>query len=81
MLTFLLSIFDEEGGFYAAIQARARHTSGCLGLAYGGKPHILNAMEILAQHLEQGQKLCQERRNPAVLEEGVYPAFVLEPRH
>ena len=48
ILTFLLSIFDKEGGFDAARQAQARHKPGCQGLSYGVKPHILDVMEILA---------------------------------
>ena len=44
MLTFLLSISDEEYGFDAASQAWARQKSGIQGLAYGGKPCILDAI-------------------------------------
>ena len=46
MLTLLLSIFDDEGGFDDASQARERYKSSCRGLAYWGKLHILDAMEI-----------------------------------
>ena len=48
MLTYLLDIFDEEGVYEAASRARARQKAGCHRIAYGGKTHILNAMEILA---------------------------------
>ena len=48
MLSSLLNIFDDEGGYEAAYRARARQTKGCQGIAYGVKAYILDAMEILA---------------------------------
>ena len=45
----LLSIFDEEGGFEAAAKQRACAPRGCKGLTYGGKPHILDAINVLKQ--------------------------------
>jgi hypothetical protein len=47
LLRTLLKIFDEEGGFEKAAQQRRRQPPGCRGLAYGGKPTVLDAMEIL----------------------------------
>ena len=58
-LTFLLSIFGQEGGFDAASPARARKKSGCRGLAYGGKPHILDVMEILANIWNKDRKYAR----------------------
>ena len=42
MLTFLLRISYKEYGFEAASQAWARYKLGCHGLAYWGKPCILD---------------------------------------
>jgi hypothetical protein len=42
----LLAIFDEEGGYEAAGEARKTHKAGCKGLDYGGKAHILVALTI-----------------------------------
>ena len=47
MLSMLLSIFDKEGGYKTARLQRARQKRGCKGLAYGGKPHVLDAMDLL----------------------------------
>jgi hypothetical protein len=47
LLGKLLAIFDVEGGYEAAYQARMRQRNGCRGIHYGGKPHLLDAMAIL----------------------------------
>eukprot|EP00978_Attheya_sp_CCMP212_P015924 scaffold41272_cov37-Attheya_sp.AAC.2 len=47
MLGRLLAIFDLEGGFQQAAVSCGRQRRGCKGLAYGGKAHILDAMNIL----------------------------------
>jgi DDE superfamily endonuclease len=47
MLEKLLAIFDEEGGYEAAGEARKMLKAGCKGLDYGGKAHILDALTIL----------------------------------
>ena len=46
-LRSLLRIFDEGGGYSRASELRSRQRPGCKGLAFGGKPHILDAMCIL----------------------------------
>jgi hypothetical protein len=46
-LQSLLKIFDEDGGFEQAAKLRAKQARGCKGLHYGGKPHILDAMNIV----------------------------------
>ena len=47
MLEKLLAIFDAEGGYGRAAQARARAKKGTRGLVYGGKAHILDAMQMI----------------------------------
>jgi hypothetical protein len=47
LLAKLLAIFDIEGGYEAAYNARMRQRMGCRGINYGGKPHLLDVMTIL----------------------------------
>ena len=47
-LTYLLGIFNKEGGYKSASCAWAGKKAVCRRIAYGGKPHILDAMEILS---------------------------------
>ena len=47
-LTYLLGIFNEEGGYKSASCAWEGKKAVCRRIAYGGKPHILDAMEILS---------------------------------
>lgn len=47
MLEKLLTIFDCDGGFKWAYKRRKQQKRGLKGLAYGGRPHILDAMGIL----------------------------------
>ena len=47
MLQRLVAIFDLDGGFQQAAISHGRQQRGCKGLAYGGKAHILDAMDIL----------------------------------
>jgi len=44
----LLELFDREGGFEEAAELRKKQKRGCKGIDYGGKPHILDAMEMIA---------------------------------
>ena len=46
-LKSLLDIFDVEGGYEFAAARRRHQPRGCKGLAYGGKPTVLDAMEII----------------------------------
>ncbi len=45
----LLEIFDREGGFEEAAEQRKKQKRGCKGIDYGGKPHIVDAMEMIAK--------------------------------
>ena len=47
MLEKLLSIFDVEGGYKWAYKKRSKLPRGLKGLNYGGKAHIIDAMNIL----------------------------------
>ena len=49
MLGKLLDVFDQEGGYEKAADTRGKQPRGCRGLDYGGKPHLLDAMNILLQ--------------------------------
>ena len=43
----LLDIFDAPGGFETAAEERRKQKRGCKGVSYGGKPHLLDCMEML----------------------------------
>jgi hypothetical protein len=43
----LLELFDKDGGFEEAAELRKKQKRGCKGIDYGGKPHILDAMEMI----------------------------------
>jgi len=47
MLTKLLSIFDEDGGYQSAFERRKKQPPGCKGIDFGGKATILDAIEII----------------------------------
>jgi hypothetical protein len=47
MLEMFLAIFDVEGGYEDAAAARRHQKRGCKGIQYGGKAHVLDAMNIL----------------------------------
>jgi hypothetical protein len=47
MLEMFLAIFDVEGGYENAAAARRHQKPGCKGLQYGGKAHVLDAMNLL----------------------------------
>ena len=63
----LLYIFDAPGGYEAAAKLRSQQKPGCRGLVYGGKPHVLDAMEIVDKvwKAEDGKYITTEgiRRN------------------
>lgn len=46
-LRALLEIFDAPGGCEHAAEERKKQKRGCRGVKYGGKPHILDCMEML----------------------------------
>ena len=46
-LRTLLEIFDAPGGYEHAAEERKKQRRGCRGVKYGGKPHILDCMEML----------------------------------
>jgi hypothetical protein len=60
MLETLLEIFDVEGGYEKAAEARRRQKHGCKGLQYGGKAHVLNAMNLLDNVWSQDGKYASE---------------------
>ena len=47
LLQNLLDILDSEGGFEHADQRIERHKIGNKGIVCGGKPHLLDCMNIL----------------------------------
>ena len=47
LLEKLLGIFDIEGGYRRAFEARKKLRRGCKGIDYGGKPHMFDAMIML----------------------------------
>ena len=49
MLNQGLDIFDKPGGFEEAAKLWMRQWKGCKGLDFGGKAHMLDAIQILAQ--------------------------------
>jgi len=46
-LRALLEIFDALGGYEHAAEERKKQKRGCRGVKYGGKPHVLDCMEML----------------------------------
>ena len=60
MLRKLLDIFDVEGGYKAAYEKRKTMKRGKKGLLYGGKPHILDAMEIIDDIWAKDGKYAKE---------------------
>ena len=48
-LRILLDIFDSDGGYEQAAIRRNKQKRGCKGIHYGGKPHVLDCMEMLAK--------------------------------
>ena len=48
-LRILLDIFDCDGGYEQAAVRRSKQKRGCKGVHYGGKPHILDCMEMLVK--------------------------------
>ena len=47
LLQKLLSIFNFEGGYEGASHQHAQQKQGCKGIDYGGKPHLLDCMNML----------------------------------
>ena len=43
----LLEIFDNEGGYEEAARLRKQQKRGMKGILFGGKPHILDCMQML----------------------------------
>ena len=60
MLEKLLAIFDEEGGYERAAEARKMIKAGCRGLDYGGKAHLLDASTILFELWSKDGKYAKE---------------------
>jgi hypothetical protein len=60
MLETLLAIFDVEGGYEKAAKARRHQKRGCKGLQYGGKAHVLDAMNLLDNIWSQDDKYASE---------------------
>jgi hypothetical protein len=60
MLETLLAIFDIEGGYEKAAKACRRQERGCKGLQYGGKAHVLDAMNLLDNIWSQDGKYASE---------------------
>jgi hypothetical protein len=60
MLETLLAIIDVEGGYEKAAEARRRQKRGCNGLQYGGKAHVLDAMNLLDNIWSQDGKYASE---------------------
>ena len=48
-LRILLDILDSEGGYEQAAIRRNKQKRGCKGAYYGGKPHVLDCMEMLSK--------------------------------
>eukprot|EP00957_Ditylum_brightwellii_P019005 1430537-Ditylum_brightwellii.AAC.1 len=46
-LCILLDTFDQEGGYDLAAERRNHQRRGCKGVHFGGKPHVLDCMEML----------------------------------
>lgn len=42
-------LFDREGGFEQAAELQKKQKRGCKGIDYGGKPCILDAMEMITK--------------------------------
>ena len=54
----LLRICDDRAAFDAAQLAAKGQRAGCKGLAFGNKPHVLDAMEILDKLWSSESKYC-----------------------
>ena len=59
-LRTLLEIFDAPGGFEHAAEERKKQKRGCRGVNYGGKPHILDCMEMLKTVWDGDKYVSQE---------------------
>ena len=46
-LRSLLELFDETGAFEAMVQAKSGQQAGMRVITFGGKPHVLDCMNIL----------------------------------
>jgi hypothetical protein len=64
MLETLLAIFDVEGGYEKAAEARRRQKRGYNGLQYRGKAHVLDAMNLLDNIWIQDGKYASEDSIP-----------------
>jgi hypothetical protein len=54
LLSTLLAIFDEVGGYERAEAARNRRRKACAGIKYGGNATVLDAINFLCKVLEDG---------------------------
>jgi hypothetical protein len=59
-LEMLLAIFDIEGGYGKAAEARRHQKRGCKGLQYAGIAHVLDAMNLLDNIWSQDGKYASE---------------------
>jgi hypothetical protein len=58
LLRTLLDVFDQKDGFKKAERARLKRPKGCRGMLYGGKPTVLDAMNLLVDVWADETKYC-----------------------
>jgi hypothetical protein len=81
LLQTLLDVFDQPNGFKKVEVAHLKQPKGCCGMVYGGKPTVLDAMNLLLEVWSDDSKYCQQTKHSTVLEKGGHLVSHPQRRH